>query len=80
MLREINRDNVAQLKGKWRTHQEGAGLGASLATIARDPQALANTAWNGKNTMPLFRGTLTPEQLRDVTRYISDELFSPHPL
>ncbi len=44
------------------------------------PQALADTAWNGKNNMPVFRGTLTPEQLRDVARYISDELFSPHPL
>jgi quinohemoprotein ethanol dehydrogenase len=55
----------------------GTGNGASLFTIGQDTQAVANTAWNGKNNaMPPFRGTLTTEQLRDVAHYISDELFS----
>ncbi len=30
-LREIDRGNVAQLKGKWRTHLEGSGLGAQYS-------------------------------------------------
>lgn len=54
----------------------GQGNGASLETIGSDTQLVANTAWNGKNTMPAFRGTLTPEQMRDVAHYISDELFN----
>jgi mono/diheme cytochrome c family protein len=58
----------------------GQNNGASLATIGRDPQALANTAWNGKNNVPPFRGSLTPEQIRDIARYITDELFAPHAL
>ncbi len=40
--------------------------GVSLATIARTPQLLADTAWNGKNNMPPFRDSLTPEQMRDI--------------
>jgi mono/diheme cytochrome c family protein len=59
----------------------GTGIGTTLANIGRDAQAMANTAWNGKNnnTMPAFRGTLTPEQLRDVVQYISGVLFPEHP-
>jgi mono/diheme cytochrome c family protein len=62
------------------TGMGGTGNGASLARIGRDTQAIANTAWNGRNNnvMPSFRGALTPEQLRDVARYISDELFPEH--
>jgi hypothetical protein len=30
------------------------------------------------NVMPSFRGTLAPEQLRDVAGYISAELFPEH--
>ncbi|MEO8315285.1 MAG: PQQ-binding-like beta-propeller repeat protein [Pseudomonadota bacterium] len=56
----------------------GQNSGASLATIARDPQALANTAWNGKNNMPPFRGSLTAEQIRDIAYYISSELLPEH--
>ncbi len=50
----------------------------SLATMARTPQVLANTAWNGKNNMPPFRGSLTPEQIRDIVYYISDQLLPDH--
>jgi quinohemoprotein ethanol dehydrogenase len=57
----------------------GQGGGATLANAARDKQALANTAWNGKNTMPPFRGMIAAEQLRDIAQYISDELFPAHP-
>ena len=56
----------------------GTGNGASLATIGHDAQAVANTAWSGRKTMPTFRGTLTPRQMRDVANYISDELFASH--
>src|SRR5690606_26037165 len=48
---------------------------ASLEAAARDLDALAATAWNGRNTMPAFRGTLTPGQLRDVSHYIRSGLF-----
>jgi mono/diheme cytochrome c family protein len=59
----------------------GTGNGASLLNIGRDAQAIANTAWNGRNNnvMPAFRGTLTADQLRDVAFYISGELFPEHP-
>jgi mono/diheme cytochrome c family protein len=54
----------------------GHGGGATLANASADIQALANTAWVGRNAMPPFRGMLTPEQLRDVAHYISSDLFS----
>jgi len=54
----------------------GHGGGASLVNASRDVQALADTAWIGRNAMPPFRGMLTPEQLRDVSSFISKELFS----
>jgi quinohemoprotein ethanol dehydrogenase len=54
----------------------GHGGGATLVNASSDIQALANTAWVGKNAMPPFRNMLTPEQLRDVAHYISVELFS----
>jgi quinohemoprotein ethanol dehydrogenase len=57
----------------------GQGGGASLATIARDMQAIANTVAAGRNTMPAFRLMLTTEQLRDVAGYISTELIPAHP-
>jgi mono/diheme cytochrome c family protein len=57
----------------------GQGGGASLANLARDPQMLANTAWNGKKAMPPFRGMLTPEQMRDLAAYIAADLFPGHP-
>lgn len=54
----------------------GQGNGASLETIGGDARLVATIASNGKNTMPAFRGTLTPEQLRDVAQYIAGELFN----
>jgi quinohemoprotein ethanol dehydrogenase len=57
----------------------GQGGGATLAKMARDRQALANSAWNGKNAMPPFRGMLTGEQLRDIAFYVSEDLFPAHP-
>jgi quinohemoprotein ethanol dehydrogenase len=56
----------------------GQNNGVSLATMARTPQALANTAWNGRNNMPPFRGTLTSEQMRDIAYYISEQLLPEH--
>jgi len=57
----------------------GQGNGASLVNASRDIQLLANIAWNGRNNaMPPFRGTLTPEQLRDIAQYITQELFATH--
>ncbi len=58
----------------------GQGGGVTLATAATDIQALANTAWSGRKTMPPFRGMLTPAQMRDVANYISKDLFAgAHP-
>jgi quinohemoprotein ethanol dehydrogenase len=53
----------------------GHGGGPSLASAAKDVSLIANTAWAGKETMPRFRTMLSLEQLRDVSHYISDELF-----
>jgi quinohemoprotein ethanol dehydrogenase len=57
----------------------GQGGGASLANIAPDMQAIANTVAAGRNSMPGFRLMLTSEQLRDVAGYISTELIPAHP-
>jgi quinohemoprotein ethanol dehydrogenase len=58
----------------------GQGGGVTLANAAADIQALANTAWSGRKTMPPFRGMLTPEQMRDVANYIAKDLFAgAHP-
>lgn len=54
----------------------GQGNGAPLTLLGRDYQAVANVAWHGRNTMPAFRGTLTVEQVRDISRYIADELMA----
>jgi alcohol dehydrogenase (cytochrome c) len=54
----------------------GHGGGTTLVNAATSIQTLANTAWTGRNAMPPFRNMLTPEQLRDVAHYISEELFS----
>jgi quinohemoprotein ethanol dehydrogenase len=54
----------------------GHGGGATLAASAKDINSIANTAWVGKNTMPSFRSVVTPEQLRDVAHYVSEELFA----
>jgi quinohemoprotein ethanol dehydrogenase len=53
----------------------GHGGGMTLVNVANDIQKLADTAWAGRNGMPPFRAMLTPEQLRDVSNYISTELF-----
>jgi quinohemoprotein ethanol dehydrogenase len=53
----------------------GHGGGMTLVNVAGDVQKLADTAWIGRNGMPPFRAMLTPEQIRDVSNYISTELF-----
>jgi alcohol dehydrogenase (cytochrome c) len=53
----------------------GHGGGMTLVNVAGDVQKLADTASAGRNGMPPFRAMLTPEQLRDVSNYISMELF-----
>jgi mono/diheme cytochrome c family protein len=53
----------------------GPGGGMTLVNAAGDLQKLADTAWSGRNSMPPFRAMLTLEQLRDLSNYISAELF-----
>lgn len=53
----------------------GHGGGMTLVNMAGDVQKLADTAWNGRNGMPPFRAMLTPQELRDLSSYISTELF-----
>jgi alcohol dehydrogenase (cytochrome c) len=57
----------------------GHGGGASLANVGKDIAGMANTAWTGRNTMPPFRGVLTPDQIRDVLGYVSQDLFKTAP-
>jgi mono/diheme cytochrome c family protein len=63
----------------------GHGSGAPL-TGTRDFAATVRTVTEGRNNMPPFSGTLTPEQIRDVVGYLVEVLakaaqytcFPPH--
>jgi mono/diheme cytochrome c family protein len=57
----------------------GHGGGASLVNVPGHIPVMADTAWNGRNSMPPFRGVLTAEQLRDVLQYVSQDLFKAAP-
>jgi quinohemoprotein ethanol dehydrogenase len=51
----------------------GHGGGPSLQAL-RNAAVVVQVASEGRNAMPAFGGTLTPEQLRDVAAYISQTL------
>jgi alcohol dehydrogenase (cytochrome c) len=51
----------------------GHGGGASLADL-RDITATIQTVTAGRNSMPPFSSTLTPDQIRDVSAYVIDGL------
>jgi quinohemoprotein ethanol dehydrogenase len=50
--------------------------GASLAGV-RDLAAAIQTVTAGRNTMPAFGSSFTPEQIRDVGAYVVERLSSP---
>lgn len=52
----------------------GHGGGAPLDRL-QDYDAALRTISNGKNDMPAFSASLTPDQIRDVSAYIFDVLF-----
>ena len=51
----------------------GHGGGAPLAAV-RDLASAIQTVTMGRNNMPPFSGTFTPEQIRDVSTYVVDAL------
>src|SRR5690606_10158447 len=51
----------------------GHGGGPSLAT-ARNRATVLQVVSEGRNTMPPFNGSLTPEEIRDVSAYVTDRL------
>jgi mono/diheme cytochrome c family protein len=51
----------------------GHGGGAPLVTL-KDLAAAAQTVTAGRNNMPPFRTTFTPEQIRDVSAYVVEAL------
>jgi mono/diheme cytochrome c family protein len=51
----------------------GHGGGASLGSTT-DLAAAIQTVTAGRNSMPPFRATLTPEQIRDVSAYVVEVL------
>ena len=57
----------------------GHGGGASLVNVPGHVRGMADTAWNGRNAMPPFRGVLTAGQLRDVLHYVAQDLFKSAP-
>jgi len=57
----------------------GHGGGASLVNVPGNVRVMADTAYNGRNGMPPFRGVLTGEQLRDVLHYVARDLFKSEP-
>jgi alcohol dehydrogenase (cytochrome c) len=56
----------------------GHGGGMTLVNVAGEVQKVADIVAAGRNGMPPFRGMLSPEQLRDVSVFISTELFEKH--
>jgi alcohol dehydrogenase (cytochrome c) len=51
----------------------GHGGGASLVAV-KDPALVIQTVSVGRNDMPPFRTTFTPEQIRDVSAYVVEGL------
>jgi quinohemoprotein ethanol dehydrogenase len=56
----------------------GHGGGAPLVTL-KDLAATVQTVTTGRNDMPPFRTTFTPEQIRDVSAYVVEALASGPP-
>jgi quinohemoprotein ethanol dehydrogenase len=56
--------------------QGGHGAGAPLDRVASLAAAI-QTIESGRNNMPPFGGTLTGEQIRDVSAYVVEQLSSP---
>ena len=56
----------------------GHGAGASLVAL-RDLAATIRTVTAGRNEMPPFGGTFTPEQIRDISAYVIQVLAGQTP-
>jgi len=56
--------------------QGGHGAGAPLDRVASVAAAI-QTIESGRNNMPPFGGTLTAEQIRDVSAYVVEQLSNP---
>ena len=54
----------------------GHGVGAPLVSLT-DLAATIRTVSSGRNTMPPFSATFTPEQVRDVSAYVVSVLAAP---
>ena len=54
----------------------GHGVGAPLTAI-KDVAATIQTVTSGRNSMPAFASTLTPEQIRNVSGYVVQVLARP---
>jgi mono/diheme cytochrome c family protein len=54
----------------------GHGGGAPLVGL-KDLAAVTQTVTAGRNDMPPFRTSLTPEQIRDVSAYVVAALAAP---
>ena len=54
----------------------GHGVGAPLAGV-KDFSLAMQTVTSGRNSMPPFSATFTPEQVRDVSAYVVQVLAAP---
>ena len=54
----------------------GHGAGAPLDAV-RDLDAAIQTVTTGRNSMPAFRATFTPDQIRDVSAYVIQGVAGP---
>ena len=52
------------------------GGGPSLDQAVADYTGIIRTLWTGRNEMPTYRYSLSKEQIRDISRYITEDLFS----
>ena len=54
------------------------GAGASLAAL-KDLEATIRTVTAGRDEMPPFGGTFTPDQIRDISAYVIQALAGQNP-
>ena len=73
--RKLYRQNCVPCHGdEGRGGQDGGG--PSLDQAVADYTGIIRTLWTGRNEMPTYRYSLSKEQIRDISRYITEDLFS----
>jgi alcohol dehydrogenase (cytochrome c) len=73
--RKLYQQNCSACHGDaGRGGQDGGGPSLEQAAV-NNYTGIIRTVWLGGNEMPTFRYSLSKSQIRDISRYITDELF-----